>query len=300
MSTQTEINRLKKAKTDILTAISKKKVTVPTATKLDGLAPLIEAIPTAGDDLNYCCMAVLSASDLPSAPKENTIAVVTNVPVSSYWLDSGTLGKEEGRVHIKGSSGAWIQLIKKPENHNAVAYLESCVQYVSGSEKLLDAYVYKNGQWVQFSKAKQYLIKDGKPTGLMGTPVFWDTANGHNGSISYNSYYITVNVDGWSNGWRWGLLTSEGKVTLTPYSKLYCVIEQQYATRAGGSPNLCIKSTPYANGDVSSTSGINNSSKQTLLLDISSMTGSYYVAASSPGRDVNAGNTFWVYDMWLE
>ena len=46
MSVQSEITRLNTAKSDIATAITNKGVTVPSSTKLDGMAALIEGIET--------------------------------------------------------------------------------------------------------------------------------------------------------------------------------------------------------------------------------------------------------------
>lgn len=48
MSIQTEITRIESAKTAIATAIEGKGVTVPTGTKLDGLAALVESIEAGG------------------------------------------------------------------------------------------------------------------------------------------------------------------------------------------------------------------------------------------------------------
>ena len=48
MSVQTEITRIESAKTAITTAIEGKGVTVPTGTKLDGLAALVESIEAGG------------------------------------------------------------------------------------------------------------------------------------------------------------------------------------------------------------------------------------------------------------
>lgn len=48
MSVQTEITRIESAKTAIATAIEGKGVTVPTGTKLDGLAALIDSIEAGG------------------------------------------------------------------------------------------------------------------------------------------------------------------------------------------------------------------------------------------------------------
>ena len=51
MSVQTEIDRIKNAKTAISTAIASKGVNVPDGTKLDGMAPLINSVETGGGDV---------------------------------------------------------------------------------------------------------------------------------------------------------------------------------------------------------------------------------------------------------
>lgn len=50
MSVQTEITRIESAKTAIATAIEGKGVAVPTGTKLDGLAALVESIEAGGGE----------------------------------------------------------------------------------------------------------------------------------------------------------------------------------------------------------------------------------------------------------
>lgn len=50
MSVQSEITRLQNAKTALKTAIESKGVTVPSNTKLDGYADLVESISGGGDD----------------------------------------------------------------------------------------------------------------------------------------------------------------------------------------------------------------------------------------------------------
>ena len=51
MSVQSEINRIVSAKSDISTAITNKGVTVPSGTKLDGMAALIGSIDSGGANL---------------------------------------------------------------------------------------------------------------------------------------------------------------------------------------------------------------------------------------------------------
>lgn len=50
MSVQSEINRLQTAKADLKTAIENKGVTVPSSTKLDGYADLVDNISGGGSE----------------------------------------------------------------------------------------------------------------------------------------------------------------------------------------------------------------------------------------------------------
>ena len=65
MSVQSEITRLASAKTAIATAIEGKGVTVPDGTRLDGMAPLIEAI-SAGGGMNFVTGTFTTTDDITS------------------------------------------------------------------------------------------------------------------------------------------------------------------------------------------------------------------------------------------
>ena len=65
MSVQTEITRIESAKTAIATAIEGKGVTVPEGTKIDGMAPLIEAIG-AGGGMNFVTGTFTTTDDITS------------------------------------------------------------------------------------------------------------------------------------------------------------------------------------------------------------------------------------------
>ena len=63
MSVQTEITRIESAKTAIATAIEGKGVTVPTGTKLDGLAALVESIEAGGGGGNIATGTLVYANN---------------------------------------------------------------------------------------------------------------------------------------------------------------------------------------------------------------------------------------------
>ena len=94
MSVQSEITRLTTAKSDISTAITNKGVTVPSGTKLDGMAALIDSI-SGGEDViikqvtfnpsmnyllsNNSCVIIHNCGKIPKA-----VFIFSNNTSSSY------------------------------------------------------------------------------------------------------------------------------------------------------------------------------------------------------------------------
>lgn len=68
MSVQTEIDRIKNAKTAISTAIASKGVTVPNATLLDGMAALIDGIESGGGGPELLWTNAMPTSSFVSQP----------------------------------------------------------------------------------------------------------------------------------------------------------------------------------------------------------------------------------------
>ena len=86
MSIQTELTRLTNAKAAIKAAIEGKGVTVPEATLLDGMAPLIESIEAGG------CAVVLG--EITFTSNENVtltdaFPVRSQVPKAFFWFEKG-------------------------------------------------------------------------------------------------------------------------------------------------------------------------------------------------------------------
>ncbi|MBO7275149.1 MAG: hypothetical protein J6V15_02125 [Clostridia bacterium] len=89
MSVQTEINRLSSAKTAIASAITAKGVSVPSTTKIDGMAALIESIPTGG------LPSVITPGDTPVLWAEKGMGITAqgggqDISVSMTISKSGT------------------------------------------------------------------------------------------------------------------------------------------------------------------------------------------------------------------
>jgi hypothetical protein len=83
MSISSEITRLQTAKADLATAIEGKGVTVPSATKLDGYADLVDAIQTGGGEY--------SVDDLASRNYNQSNITLTVNRVNAYAFDGANI-----------------------------------------------------------------------------------------------------------------------------------------------------------------------------------------------------------------
>lgn len=94
MSVQTEINRLSSAKTAIASAITAKGVSVPSTTKIDGMAALIEGIPTGG------WPDTITPGDMPLLISANKVKVVSGA-VGTYDTKISLTIPRAGTYRIK-------------------------------------------------------------------------------------------------------------------------------------------------------------------------------------------------------
>ena len=116
-----------------------------------------------GGGLNFSVKAYASESSLPSSASENTIAVITETAITGWVADvKEPESPVDGIVWIKvgTESGVSFNALRK----NALAiYPVSVLQYANGEFANMDAFIYQNGAWAQFSEVftALYIIKDG-------------------------------------------------------------------------------------------------------------------------------------------
>ncbi len=130
MSIATEITRLQNAKAAIKTAIEGKGVTVPAATKFDGMASLIEAIEAGGGGSSWTDNYSVFATGT-FTPVENTaeMAIDTGVPFDSAdgtdYRRQILIGYCEPSTQYNGQTGQLIWIwrnIKATFDTNVVVF----------------------------------------------------------------------------------------------------------------------------------------------------------------------------------
>lgn len=116
-----------------------------------------------GGGLNFSVKAYASESSLPASASENTIAVITETAITGWVADVKEPGSPtDGIVWIKVGTESKVPFNALRRNVIAI-YPVSVLQYTNGEFANMDAYIYKNSTWVQFSEVftALYIIKDG-------------------------------------------------------------------------------------------------------------------------------------------
>jgi hypothetical protein len=103
-----------------------------------------------GAGLNFSVKAYASASALPSAERENTIAVITNVQITS-WMFSATqpATMSEGMVWFPTGTTSPV-VFNALKKNNITVCPTSAKQYISGAWVAKTAKIYQNNKWAEF------------------------------------------------------------------------------------------------------------------------------------------------------
>lgn len=104
---------------------------------------------------------VVGGTTEPTSPKENTIWVNTSVTIPS-WAFSATEPESpvEGMVWISTGTSSTVEFNALKKNAIQV-YPISAKQYVDGQWVNVEAKIYQNGEWIQWSTLATYLYNNG-------------------------------------------------------------------------------------------------------------------------------------------
>ena len=133
MSIATDLTRLQTAKADLKTAIEGKGVTVPSATKIDGYADLVESIETGGGEIE-------SGTFTPASNGKQVSINVSKAP--THFLlrtdvdnitDTNNTWKEYGNVYLSPTDGGFDFMRYGASNNTAQRRTANYYSYSNGA-----------------------------------------------------------------------------------------------------------------------------------------------------------------------
>ena len=174
-----------------------------------------------GGALNFRVIAVSSELLLPATAKENTIAVITTMPITSYVFDmTAPTSPVEGMVWfaIGTSSFTSFNAIKK---NGLWVYPTNCKQYVSGAWAQKTAYTWMREKWNVWKPPVKQLYWDGdKCENVTGG---WNYVS-DSGAISFGTDYLYMSAP--QGKYPYVYTVNEIALAAENYSTLYidCVV----------------------------------------------------------------------------
>lgn len=252
---------------------------------------------------NYASSSAL----LADTPKENTIGIVSTVAVSRWRFTSVTkpgATSPAGYVYLIASldgdnrSSTTIPTFDPINKNNNMILLKptGCLQLVNGSWEKMTAYIYKKNTWVQFSEiiTELYLYDSGEQyTSVTGG---WKATDDY----TLKETYINLAVSAAYKGRQAFTLSP---VDMSGYSKLNVEVTSWSKVCYLGINNT--KPNDYAwndsnfsnKTDCEAITEIN--ANGTVSLDISSMSGSFYVWLGKPGQNTSNAEGCYITKVWL-
>lgn len=218
-----------------------------------------------GSNLNF---KVVGGTSAPASPVENTIWVNTSVAITGWVFSyAEPESPEEGMVWISTGLSSPVEFNALKKNGIQV-YPVSAKQYVGGAWVNKTAKSCQNGAWSGWLTT-EYLVKDGN-----AKYAFSKYDNDAILSASGGYYVFTATTGGY-----YGMWTS---VDLTGYNTVKVDgVFQPSNDGTNNFTNLCVWPTGTSNPIWSNTVAKTALTTSGATLDISSLSGSYYVGLSS-------------------
>lgn len=256
---------------------------------------LFNVTGSGGNPVNF---RVVGGTTQPTSPKENTIWVKTGIAIPAIYLNKGpkpTWANPKGTVAISyepihGSGNitpttATLNLIKYGAGGigGIYAMLNACYQNQDGTAAgwaQMDAYIYKSGKWVQFSATFDgYLFNYGS----VNTEVTGGWKSDGDGPVEAQSDGSVVVKP--KTNYSEGIYHTVNKISLSGYSKL-TMNGRLWETEGTYRAHICVWSeVTYGDYDQGLVASFTNadlriSSDKDYILDVSGLTGSYYIGVA--------------------
>lgn len=228
--------------------------------------------------LNFNIVSYATESELlADTPKENTIGVITSIPITGYHF-----GTEEpspaaaGMVWITTGTSSQVEFNALKKNGIQV-YPMSAKQMVSGALKKVTAKSYQGGKWVEWIPAGALYWEGYKAETVTGG---WTHTNS-TAAPTFGNNSISISLGG-SSGYVH--IHTVKKIDVTPYQKLHCAFSATNRTFWG---DIGIGLIDTAGQDNYIAKKMDNSTNDlvdvTFTVDISSVNKACYVQFGGSG-----------------
>lgn len=216
---------------------------------------------------------IIGSTEQPEG-KENLIWINTNIEITSYRLSySKPENVPNGFLWMRiGGMNDDINLDKK---NKVVIPVDSAYIYRDGEWVSVDASVFKNGVWTQFSFLRNYLYNTGDQCKQLTGG--WKIVNHNSGTSKLLDGYIEVSHNSGNN--RISNIHTVSKVNITGYSKLCAELEVADVADSRGTSFGLGTGLALAGGEFTAKTVINKSSDRTTIasVDISSAKSNYVI-----------------------
>lgn len=228
--------------------------------------------------LNFKIVSYATESELlADTPKENTIGVITSIPITGYHF-----GTEEpspaaaGMVWISTGTSSAIEFNALKKNAIQV-YPISAKQYIGGAWVDVTALSYQGGEWVEW---KTYLYNAGA---FASGQSLVNCSTGTSG-ISYTENEDSINIVA-SNSQGYTYRYFEKPVDLTDKSVVKMTLHSNAAFKESGTLNYTIGASIWADSDTTNDWTSPNTKLKSLAantdyevsVDVSALSGEYYI-----------------------
>lgn len=257
-----------------------------------------EAFLYGNGEQNPLNFRVIGSLVQPAAPKENTIWVNTDTTITSWvFAPEAPTNPEGGMIFFKTdkTSPVGFNALRK----NKIAVLPtSAQQYIGGKWANKEAYAYIGGKWVQFSWTRVYLYNRGDSCNAITggyQEISKSTGGTHEESSAMTSNAIHLKVVNYSQHASNIGRSTVNKVDLTNAKTIHISGNCIYTEDLVG-VMVCNSRSLDDNGVASAY--IRNSGAIDLTIDVSNLTGSYYIIAVARSANKSIATEADIYQIW--
>ena len=261
-------------------------------------------ITNAGGGKDRYRVKVFGGTSAPANPKEGYIWVKTSTPISGYEINCWTnyipgYSMNNGFTYIYGKPEWEANVVNIIDDKVGLVYFNfnKCMQQQGSTWHTMDAFVFHNGSWMQFStswngelfyQGNQYTEHTGGWTGMVRNPnVSTNVADPANPNL-----FSDANADPVGTA----LFRTVNKVDMTNYRTLKWT-GWGFGSNSGGQygANCTVHNNPSTDNGV--ISDVTFQAESTYSMDISGISGAHYITFRAWG---SRGQRISISKVWME